>query len=112
MGLIINYRASHINFPDLLERLGIAPRNAEDGISNEILERQVHVGGPVETGRGFVLHTSDYFTSDSTLQINRDVSLTASIDMLKAIASGEGPMNVILQASQISANRAFSARKP
>jgi len=91
MGLIINHRASHISFPDLLERLGIVPRGADDGISNEILERQVHVGGPVETGRGFVLHTSDYFASDSTLQIDRDVSLTASIDILKAIASGEGP---------------------
>ena len=44
MGLIINHRADHISFPDLLERLGIAPRNADDGISNEILERQVHVG--------------------------------------------------------------------
>jgi putative AlgH/UPF0301 family transcriptional regulator len=91
MGLIINHRASHISFPDLLERLGIAPRGAEDGISNDILERQVHVGGPVETGRGFVLHTSDYFANESTLQIDRDVSLTAAIDILKAIASGEGP---------------------
>ena len=96
MGLIINHRASHISFPDLLERLGIAPRGAEDGISNDILERQVHVGGPVETGRGFVLHTSDYFANESTLQIDRDVSLTASIDILKAIASGEGPDRAML----------------
>jgi putative transcriptional regulator len=96
MGLIINHRANHISFPDLLERLGIPPRGADDGISNEILERQVHVGGPVETGRGFVLHTSDYFASDSTLQIDRDVSLTASIDILKAIASGGGPDRAML----------------
>jgi putative transcriptional regulator len=96
MGLIINHVATHINFPDLLERLGIVPRGADDGIANEILERHVHVGGPVETGRGFVLHTSDYFTNDSTLQIDRDVSLTASIDILKAIASGEGPNRAIL----------------
>src|SRR4029450_12522571 len=65
MGLIINHRADHISFPDLLERLGIAPRNAEDGISNDILERQVHVGGPVETGRGFVLHSADYYVTES-----------------------------------------------
>lgn len=96
MGLIINYRANHISFPDLLERLGIPPRGAEDGISNDILERQVHVGGPVETGRGFVLHTSDYFASESTLQIDGGVSLTASIDILKAIASGEGPDRAML----------------
>jgi putative transcriptional regulator len=91
MGLIINFRASHINFPDLLERLGIVPRGAEDGISNDILERQVHVGGPVETGRGFVLHTSDYYATDSTLEIDKAISLTASIEILKAIAAGEGP---------------------
>jgi putative transcriptional regulator len=96
MGLILNHRASHISFPDLLERLGIVPRGAEDGISNDILERQVHVGGPVETGRGFVLHTSDYFVNDSTLPIDREVSLTASVDILKAIAAGEGPDRAML----------------
>lgn len=96
MGLIINHRADHISFPDLLERLGIVPRNAEDGISNEILERQVHLGGPVETGRGFVLHSADYYVTESTLPIDQEVSLTASIDILKAIASGEGPDRSIL----------------
>jgi putative transcriptional regulator len=96
MGLIINHRADHISFPDLLERLGIIPHGAEDGISNDILERQVHVGGPVETGRGFVLHTSDYHSEDSTLPIDHDVSLTASIEILKAMASGEGPVHAML----------------
>jgi len=96
MGLIINHRADHINFPDLLERLGIIPHAAEDGISNDLLDRQVYVGGPVETGRGFVLHTSDYHAKDSTLPIDREVSLTASIDILKAIAQGEGPVHAML----------------
>jgi putative transcriptional regulator len=96
MGLIINHRADHISFPDLLERLGIIPNGAEDGISNDILERQVHVGGPVETGRGFVLHSADYYSSESTLPIDHDVSLTASIEILKAIASGEGPVHAML----------------
>jgi putative transcriptional regulator len=96
MGLIINHAADHINFPDLLERLDIIPEGADDGISTDILDRQIHVGGPVETGRGFVLHTSDYFANDSTLQIDRDVSLTASIDILKAMASGDGPDRAML----------------
>jgi putative transcriptional regulator len=96
MGLIINHRADHINFPDLLERLGITTGAAEDGISADILERQVHVGGPVETGRGFVLHSSDYHSSESTLPIDHEVSLTASIEILKAIASGEGPTHALL----------------
>ncbi len=96
MGLIINHRADHISFPDLLERLGIIPHGADEGISNDIFERQVHVGGPVETGRGFVLHSSDYHSDESTLPIDRDVSLTASIEILKAIAQGEGPIHAML----------------
>jgi putative transcriptional regulator len=56
----------------------------------------VHVGGPVETSRGFVLHSSDYFAADSTLPINESVCLTATIDILKAIAKGSGPNKAIL----------------
>ena len=96
MGLIINHRADHITFPDLLERLGISPRNGEEGISADILDRQVHIGGPVETGRGFVLHTADYHSTDSTLDIASGISLTATIDILKAIATGHGPQRSIL----------------
>jgi putative transcriptional regulator len=96
MGLIVNYRASHISYPDLLGRLGIVTGGAEDGIPAEIMDRQVHVGGPVETGRGFVLHSADYHASDSTLAIDDAVSLTATIDILKAIASGHGPNQSIL----------------
>lgn len=96
MGLIINHRADHISFPDLLERLGIPRVNDEDGIATEIIERSVHLGGPVETGRGFVLHSTDYYAAESTLQIDPEVSLTASIDVLRAIASGSGPLRSIL----------------
>ncbi|HKD58110.1 MAG TPA: YqgE/AlgH family protein, partial [Hyphomicrobiaceae bacterium] len=59
-------------------------------------EMDVHVGGPVETGRGFVLHSSDYYAADSTLAIDEGVSLTATIDILKAIAAGKGPDKAIL----------------
>jgi putative transcriptional regulator len=97
MGLIINHRATHISFPDLLDRLGISPRGAaEEGVASDILDRQVHFGGPVETGRGFVLHTADYHSSDSTLEIAAGISLTATIDILKAIAQGHGPNRAIL----------------
>lgn len=96
MGLIINQRAPHISFPDLLERLGIVPSDTGEGSSNEILSMSIHVGGPVETGRGFVLHSSDYFANDSTLPIEDGICLTATIDILKAIAAGEGPGQAIL----------------
>jgi putative transcriptional regulator len=96
MGLIINQRASHISFPDLLERLGILGTNGEAGIGEEVGNLSIHVGGPVETGRGFVLHSSDYHAEDSTLPIEDGVCLTATIDILKAIASGNGPDRAIL----------------
>ena len=95
MGLIINQRASHIDFPDLLDRLGLAPAKAEPA-SGDLAMPPVHVGGPVETGRGFVLHSSDYVSNDSTLQIDASVSLTATVDILKAIAAGDGPNRSIL----------------
>ena len=96
MGLIINQRAPHISFPDLLERLGIVRSETEDDRSRDILSKSIHVGGPVETGRGFVLHSSDYVANDSTLPIEDGVCLTATIDILKAIAAGEGPEQAIL----------------
>lgn len=96
MGLILNQRAPHISFSDLLERLDIVPRGAGGEAPDEILMRSVHVGGPVETGRGFVLHTNDYFTDDSTLAIEGGVCLTATVDILKAIAGGEGPHRSML----------------
>jgi len=96
MGLIINQRANHITAPDLLERLGISTRSSSDEISSEVLSLSIQVGGPVETGRGFVLHSADYFAEDSTLAIEKDVCLTATVDILKAIAQGEGPNRALL----------------
>ena len=56
----------------------------------------MHVGGPVETGRGFVLHSADYHATESTLAIDDSISLTATIDILKAIAAGKGPHKSML----------------
>lgn len=98
MGLIINQRASNISAPDLLERLGIETRsgNGHDEISNELLGLSIQVGGPVEMGRGFVLHSADYFAKDSTLLVESEICLTATIDILKAIANGKGPNRALL----------------
>jgi putative transcriptional regulator len=96
MGLIINQRAANISAPDLLERLGISTRGEDETVSSEILALSIQVGGPVETGRGFVLHSADYFVADSTLSIEQGICLTATIDILKAIAHGNGPNRAIL----------------
>ena len=96
MGLIVNQRASHISFSELLKQLGIGSDKGGGDIRLDPVEMDVHVGGPVETGRGFVLHSSDYHADESTLAIDGGVSLTATIDILKAIAAGKGPDRAIL----------------
>jgi putative transcriptional regulator len=95
MGLIINQRASHISFSELMKQLSIVPDGSDD-IEIELADMDVHVGGPVETGRGFVLHSADYYAAESTLTIDDGVSLTATVDILKAIAGGKGPDRAIL----------------
>lgn len=82
MGLVLNKRAEHITFPELLGQLGITPAAGAD--------IRVHSGGPVETGRGFVLHSDDY-SQATTMEVGDHVALTATVDILRAIAAGNGP---------------------
>lgn len=88
MGLVVNRLFEAITFPDLLEQL-----NIETGPKTEQI--RVHFGGPVESGRGFVLHTDDY-VRDGTLKVRSGFALTATVDILKAIALGEGPRHSLL----------------
>jgi putative transcriptional regulator len=83
MGLVVNRLVGSVTFPDLLEQLGIEPETACEEI-------RVHFGGPVESGRGFVLHSGDY-RHDSTLQVDEEMALTATVDILTDIAQGRGP---------------------
>lgn len=88
MGLVINKPIDSITFPDLLSQLDINVPPAGQGI-------EVLFGGPVETGRGFVLHSPDYM-HDATMVVGDDVALTATVDILKAIAEGAGPEQSLL----------------
>src|SRR6478736_3393847 len=96
MGIIVNHPAANIKFPDLLVQLEVIP--AADRIQLPMRAETVRVlkGGPVETGRGFVLHSADFFIENSTLPIDEGVCLTATLDILKAIARGAGPASAIL----------------
>ncbi len=96
MGIIVNQLAGDIDFPELLVKLDIIP--AEDRIQLPADAHSVRVlrGGPVETQRGFVLHSPDYFMENSTLPIDEGVCLTATLDILKAIAQGSGPRKAVL----------------
>jgi len=96
MGIIINQRAPNIEFAELLEQLNIAGDGEAIHLPPSKTDIAIHVGGPVETARGFVLHSSDYYAEDSTLPIDEGVSLTATVDILRAIASGEGPNKALL----------------
>ncbi len=96
MGIVVNQPASNINFADLLLQLEVIP--ADDLIRLPPKAESVLVlkGGPVETGRGFVLHSADFFIENSTLPIDDGICLTATLDILKAIARGSGPHNAVL----------------
>ena len=96
MGLIVNQAVDEINFPDLLVQLDVIDERDQITLPEMARDLTVHRGGPVETGRGFVLHTSDYKAENSTLEINEAISLTATLDILKAIANGHGPSGVLL----------------
>src|SRR5215203_6643386 len=96
MGIIVNQPAPNINFPDLLVQLEVIPAADLIQLPRRAGTVKVLKGGPVETGRGFVLHSADFFIENSTLPIDDGICLTATLDILKAIARGDGPQNAIL----------------
>ncbi|MDP2622088.1 MAG: YqgE/AlgH family protein [Hyphomicrobiales bacterium] len=96
MGIVVNKPAPDITFPELLTQLNVIDGENSIRLPRPIRRKQVYVGGPVETGRGFVLHTSDYFIENSTLPIDESICLTATLEILKAIASGAGPHGSLL----------------
>ncbi|MEM7060026.1 MAG: YqgE/AlgH family protein [Pseudomonadota bacterium] len=89
MGLIINKCAEDLVWDDLFQKLDIP-------LKSEIGPRPVHYGGPVETGRGFVLHSPDYHSDEATLSVDSDTSMTTTVDILQALAAGDGPGRAIV----------------
>ncbi len=88
LGLVVNRRFPDVNLADLLEQLGIDGRPCCD--------IEVHLGGPVDVSRGFVLHSNDYHAPKATLRIGGDVSLTTTAAILKSLAGGAGPKRSFL----------------
>jgi putative transcriptional regulator len=88
MGLVVNKAANEIDFSELLSQLEIETGEIKHPVP-------VLAGGPVESGRGFVLHSLDY-SQESTLKVTEDVGLTATVDILRAMAEGEGPRHSLL----------------
>ena len=96
MGIIVNQLAVNVNFPDLLVQLDVIPAADLIQLPQRAGAVKVLKGGPVETGRGFVLHSADFFIENSTLPIDEGICLTATLDILKAIARGDGPPSAVL----------------
>lgn len=90
MGLIINKPTPDLTFPDLLKQLNLQTQDHGRDI-------RVHFGGPVEHGRGFVLHSAEYQArSDTTLEVDGQFGLTATQDILEDMAHGTGPRETLL----------------
>jgi putative transcriptional regulator len=96
MGIIVNQPAPHISFPDLLVQLEVVGAAELIQLPPSAEGVKVLKGGPVETSRGFVLHSSDFYIENSTLPIDEGICLTATLDILKAIARGDGPQSAVL----------------
>lgn len=94
MGLVINSPCENINFPELLDQLDI---DCDNNVTPDPQLKSIplHEGGPVESGRGFILHSADY-VQGSTLIISETIALTATLDILSAIACGEGPEHYLI----------------
>jgi len=96
MGIMVNRPMGSIDFPELLVQLNIINKDEQIELPETAESMKVLRGGPVDKGRGFVLHTSDFYIDNATLRIDDDICLTATIDILKAIAKGSGPKHAIL----------------
>lgn len=88
MGLVLNRLYTEANFKMLMQQLNIK-------LPEECPDLPVHFGGPVEPGRGFVLHSSDYLR-EGTTRIDETISLSATVEILQAVAQGQGPERAMM----------------
>ncbi|NRQ13899.1 hypothetical protein BHMPCIPO_01119 [Ensifer sesbaniae] len=94
MGFVLN-RPQQLTFPDVLLHLDILDEEEAIRLPQMTRDFQIQAGGPVETGRGFVLHSDDYL-SDSSIPVSDDICLTATLDIVRAISRGEGPVKATM----------------
>jgi len=95
MGLVVNQPIEDMRFSDVLEELGIARADDFIGIAPRVRDRDVLRGGPVQRGRGFVLHSPDYFREENSYVVSEDICLTATRDILQSMAFREKPTDAV-----------------
>jgi putative transcriptional regulator len=96
MGLVVNQPVEDMRFADILDELGIAGKSDENiRLPSSVRDREVLRGGPVQKGRGFVLHSPDYFREENTYEVSDDICLTATLDILKSMAFKQQPADAV-----------------
>ena len=95
MGLVVNHRLEDMRFGDILEELKLGSPDEIIRLPDTVRDRQVLRGGPVQRSRGFVLHSSDYFRQENSYTVSDEICLTATLDVLKAIAFKEEPADAL-----------------
>ena len=95
MGLVVNQPLEDMRFTDILDELGINTTDESIQLHDGMRDREVLRGGPVQKGRGFVLHSPDYFREGNSYAVNDDICLTATIDILKSMAFAKAPADAL-----------------
>lgn len=95
MGLVVNHSVDEMQFVDILEELKLGSPEEIIRLPEDVRGRVVLRGGPVQKSRGFVLHSPDYFREDNSYSVSDDVCLTATLDILKAIAFNNAPSEAL-----------------
>ena len=95
MGLVVNQGLDDMRFADILEELKLGEHDEIIQLPEDVRDRRVLRGGPVQRSRGFVLHSPDYFRQDNSYPVSDYVCLTATLDVLKAIAFKNSPADAL-----------------
>jgi putative transcriptional regulator len=95
MGLVINQSLEDMRFADILEELQLGDKDELIRLPEQVKNRQVLRGGPVQRGRGFVVHSSDYFRVGNSYEVTDDICLTATLDILKSMAFNDAPSEAL-----------------
>lgn len=96
MGLIVNKPLPDLRLSALLDNLDLPIADANAGLADGFADAPVHFGGPVETGRGFVLHSPDFFSEEGSLEVSKGIVLSTSVEILAEMARGQGPSQAII----------------
>jgi putative transcriptional regulator len=95
MGLVVNQPVEDMSFSDILEELGLGEKDQIIRLPSTVRDREVLRGGPMQRGRGFVIHSPDYFREGNSYVVNDEICLTATLDILKSMAFGKKPADAV-----------------